>query len=105
MPFDDSANVSPLSLDFQTASDVAPLKSSVELPGAKRIDCAAIAPVPPMPVSQLVPPFVVRLMPAPSVETRIVCESLGSTAMSVTTRSGHVPSSSAVHVTPRSGDV
>jgi hypothetical protein len=77
----------------------------VELPGAKRTDCVASASVPPMPVSQLAPLFVVRLMPAPSVETKIVCASFGSTAMSVTTSTGQVPSCSGVHVMPRSGEV
>src|SRR5664279_4940481 len=105
MPADDAAKLSPPSVDLNTASEVVPTNKFVELLGSKRTDCAANAAVPPMPNSQLVPPLVVRLMPAPSVETRIVCESFGSTAISVTTSSGHVSSESGVQVTPRSGDV
>src|SRR6266850_2224417 len=101
IPRDELANVSPPSVERKTARELVPRNSSVELPGWKRRERPANASVPPMPICQLAPPSVVRWTPVPSVATRIVCESLGSTATSKTTSLGQVLSCSAVQVAPR----
>src|SRR5438309_8830742 len=90
IPLDELANVSPPSVERKTASELVPRKRSVELPGRKRKERPASAPVPPTPICQVAPPSVVRLTPLPSIATRIVCTSLGSTAMDSTTNTGQV---------------
>src|SRR6267378_5071740 len=105
MPCDELVNVSPPSVERKTARELVPRNSSVELPGWKRRERPANGPVPPMLICQVAPPSVVRWTPVPSVATRIVCESLGSTATSKTTSLGQLVLCSAVQVAPRLVDL
>src|ERR1051325_2366230 len=104
MPVEDCANCPPLSVGRKTASERVQKNSSLELLGQNRNDRPASPAVPPMPISHDPPPSVVRLTPPPSVATKIFCALFGSTATSLTTNTGHVPSCSGVQVAPTSVD-
>src|SRR4029077_20425787 len=90
IPLEDCTKVFPASVERKTARELVPRNKSVDVPGTKRKERPANAPVPPMPISQVAPPSVVRLTPLPSMATETVCASFGSTAMDSTTNTGQV---------------
>ena len=72
MPLEELTKMSPPSVERNTARELVPRNNSVELSGAKRKERPARPAVPPVLISQVAPPSVVRFTPLPSVATRIV---------------------------------
>src|SRR5262245_50728209 len=100
MPVDEAPKLPAPSALFQTATELAPMKTVLELPGAKATELIDSEPVPPCWKTQPTPPSIERNRPWPALATRIVSGSLGSMPMSLIASTGQVPSCSGVHVAP-----